>query len=62
MGHIVTDAPPDPDTDERDPANWCGLVWRIVRTAIESNANLLRVSILILLVCGALWLIASARK
>lgn len=45
--------------DTPDPVTWYGLVWRIVRTAMESNANLIRVCILICLVGGALWLIAS---
>ena len=45
--------------DTPDPVTWYGLVWRIVRTAIESNANLIRVCVLICLVGGALWLIAS---
>ena len=44
---------------EPDPDTWYGLVWRIVRTAMESNANLMRVCILLVLVCVALWLIAS---
>jgi hypothetical protein len=47
------------ELNEPDPDTWYGLVWRIVRTAMESNANLIRVSILLVLVCAALWLIAS---
>jgi hypothetical protein len=30
-----------------------------VRTAMESNANLIRVCVLLVLLCTALWLIAS---
>jgi hypothetical protein len=48
--------------DTPDPVTWYGLVWRIVRTAIESNANLIRVCILICLAGGALWLIASVGR
>jgi hypothetical protein len=48
----------DGKMNEKDPETWYGLVWRIVRTAIESNGNLIRVCILICLVGGALWLIA----
>lgn len=46
---------------EKDPETWYGLVWRIVQSGIESNAYLIRLSILIVLVCGAgaIWLIAS---
>jgi hypothetical protein len=49
-------------TEENDPQTWVGLVWRIVRDAIESNAKLIRVCVLICLVGGALWLIASVVK
>jgi hypothetical protein len=49
----------DKGTLERDPDTWVGLVWRIVRDAIESNAKLIRVCILICLVGAALWLIAN---
>lgn len=52
----------DRELKEADPDTWYGLVWRIVRTAMESNANLIRVSILLILVCTALWLIASIRR
>jgi hypothetical protein len=47
------------ELNEPDPDTWYGLVWRIVRTAMESNANLIRVCILLVLVCAALWLVAS---
>jgi hypothetical protein len=43
---------------ESDPGTWYGLVWRIVRTAMESNANMIRVSILLMLTCAVLLLIA----
>jgi hypothetical protein len=49
----------DKHTGEKDPDTWVGLVWRIVRDAIESTAKLIRVCVLICLVGGALWLIAS---
>jgi hypothetical protein len=45
---------------EPDPDTWYGLVWRIVRTAMESNAKLIRVSILVILLCVTLVLIARA--
>lgn len=47
------------ELNEPDPDTWYGLVWRIVRTAMDSNANLIRVCILLVLACAALWLIAS---
>ena len=50
----------NPLVRERDPDTWYGLVWRIVRTAMESNANLIRVSILLALLCVTLWLIVRA--
>ena len=43
---------------ESDPITCYGLVWRIVRTAMESNANMIRVSILLVLTCAALLLTA----
>ena len=43
---------------ESDPSTWYGLVWRIVRTAMESNANMIRVSILLMLACAVLLIIA----
>lgn len=48
--------------EEEDPLTWYGLVWRIVRAALESNARLIRLCILILLAGAALWLIASVGK
>jgi hypothetical protein len=54
-----TDNQLDKQTREQDPETWIGLVWRIVRDAIESNAKLIRVCVLICLVGAALWLIAS---
>ena len=51
----------DRDIREQDPQTWIGLVWRIVRDTIESNAKLIRVCILICLVGAALWFIASVR-
>lgn len=50
----------NPQVREPDPDTWYGLVWRIVRTAMESNASLIRVSILVVLLCVTLWLIARA--
>jgi hypothetical protein len=47
------------ELNEPDPDTWYGLVWRIVRNAMESNANLIRVCVLLVLLCTALWLIAS---
>lgn len=44
---------------EPDPDTWYGLVWRIVRIAMESNANLVRVSVLLVLLCGVLWFVES---
>ena len=52
----------DKETGEKDPETWVGLVWRIVRDALESDAKLVRVCILIFLVAAALWLIASVVK
>lgn len=49
----------DKETREQDPHTWYGLVWRIVRDAIESNDKLIRVCILICILGAALWLIAS---
>jgi hypothetical protein len=49
----------DKNAGETDPVTWYGLVWRIVRIAMESNANLIRVSILVILVCTVLWVIAG---
>jgi len=65
-----SDSPPDvppigggnqtsTSTEETDPCTWYGLVWRIVRIAMESNANLIRVSILVILACAVLWVIAG---
>jgi hypothetical protein len=51
----------DTPAREQDPVTWVGLVWRIVRDAIESNEKLIRVCILICLVGAALWFIASFR-
>lgn len=48
--------------DEKDPSTWYGLVWRIVKIAVDSNGNLMRLSILIVLVGAALWLIASVGR
>jgi hypothetical protein len=48
--------------EDRDPLTWYGLVWRIVRTALESDASLIRLCVLIVLVGSALWLIASVGK
>lgn len=48
--------------DEEDPLSWYGLVWRIVRPAMESDASLARLCILIVLAGAALWLIASVGK
>ena len=53
---------PDNEASEHDPETWYGLVWRIVRIAIESNGNLVRTSVLIIVVGGALWLVASVVK
>jgi hypothetical protein len=50
---------PSRHTDEKDPVTWYGLVRRIVREAMGDNATLIRVCVLICLVCGAIWLIAS---
>jgi hypothetical protein len=50
------------ETEERDPLTWSGLVWRVVRTAMESDANLIRLCILIILVGTALWFIASVGR
>jgi hypothetical protein len=44
---------------ESDPCTWYGLVWRIVRIAMESNANLIRVSILVILACAVLWVLVG---
>jgi hypothetical protein len=52
---------PDREPKENDPETWLGLIWRIVRTASQSNANLIRVSVLILIAGGVLWVIASVR-
>jgi hypothetical protein len=49
---------PDKNAVEGDPATWYGLVWRIVRTATESNANTIRASILLFFACVILLLIA----
>jgi hypothetical protein len=59
---VTTESQLGKETGEKDPETWVGLVWRIVRTAIESNTNLIRVCILICLVGAALWLIASVVK
>jgi hypothetical protein len=52
----------DKETGEKDPETWYGLVWRIVRAALENDRNLIRVCALIFLVCVALWFIASVVK
>jgi hypothetical protein len=52
----------DGESKETDPDTWYGLVWRIVSTALESNTKLVRVSILLILVCVALWLIARVGR
>ena len=47
---------------EDDPKTWYGLVWRIVRAAMESDAKLIRICVLLALVLvliaviGAAWL------
>jgi hypothetical protein len=46
---------------EGDPDTWCGLTWRIVRAATESNANMIRVSILLIFMCTLLLLLAHAQ-
>jgi hypothetical protein len=48
-----------PPSSEDDPRTCYGLLWRIVRTAVESNGNLIRVCILITLL---IVLIAVARN
>ena len=47
---------------EGDPCTWYGLVWRIVRIAMESNANLIRVSILVILACAVLWVLVGISR
>jgi hypothetical protein len=48
----------DREPREPDPDTWYGLVWRIVRTAMESKENLIRMSILLILACAVLLLVA----
>ena len=43
---------------ESDPITWYGLVWRIGRTAMESNASMIRISIPLVFTCAILLLIA----
>ena len=52
----------DKKAAEKDPETWHGLVWRIVRDAIDSDAKLIRACILICFVATALWLIASVGR
>jgi hypothetical protein len=46
---------------DREPGTWPAAVARIVGIGSESWARLIRVSILIVVLGAALWLVASAR-
>jgi len=55
------ESPLDGRAAKDDPDTWCGLAWRIVRIATESNANMIRVGILLILVCTLLQFLAHAQ-